>query len=111
MSPQSSRPSISRKLTRMNMVVSGVALLTACVAFIAYDVLTFRESAVQNLSTQAQIVGLNSVSALLFNDADSAEKTLGALRAAPAITSGLVSQPMRHAISANAAAGSASMSS
>ena len=90
MSVLAARPSISRKLTRMNLVVSGVALLTACLAFVVYDVFTFRDSAIRDLSTQAQIVGLNSVSALLFNDTDSAGKTLAALKAAPEIISARV---------------------
>lgn len=79
--------SISRKLTWMNMFVSGAALLLACTAFIAYDMLTFRASMVRNLSTQAQIISSNSVSALLFNDPQSAENTLSALKAAHNILS------------------------
>ncbi|HZC80106.1 MAG TPA: CHASE sensor domain-containing protein, partial [Nitrospiraceae bacterium] len=79
--------SISKKLTWMNMSVSGAALLLACAAFIAYDKLTFRETMVRNLSTQAQIIGSNSVSALLFNDPHSAESTLSALKAAHNILS------------------------
>jgi signal transduction histidine kinase/CheY-like chemotaxis protein len=79
--------SISRKLTWMNMLVSGAALLLACAAFIAYDMLTFRAAMVRNLSTEAQIIGTNSVSALLFNDQQSAENTLSALKAAHNILS------------------------
>jgi signal transduction histidine kinase/DNA-binding response OmpR family regulator len=79
--------SISRKLTWMNMLVSGAALLLACAAFIAYDMLIFRATMVRNLSTQAQIIGSNSVSALLFNDQQSAENTLSALKAAHNILS------------------------
>jgi signal transduction histidine kinase/DNA-binding response OmpR family regulator len=79
--------SISRRLTWMNMLVSGAALLLACAAFIAYDMLTFRAAMVRNLSTEAQIIGSNSVSALLFNDAQSAENTLSALKAAHNILS------------------------
>ena len=75
------QPSIARTLTWMNILVSGVALLTACVAFISYDVVTFREGTLRNLSIRAQIIGSNCVSALLFNDRDSAEKTLAALKA------------------------------
>lgn len=69
------------------MLVSGAALLTACAAFIAYDLVTFRDALVYNLSMQAQIIGSNSVSALLFNDPHSAESTLSALKAAPNILS------------------------
>jgi signal transduction histidine kinase len=79
--------SISKKLTWMNMLVSGAALLLACTAFIAYDVVTFRQGTINNLSIQAQIAGFNSVSALLFDDSASAENTLSALRASPNIIS------------------------
>ncbi len=85
--------SISRKLTWMNMLVSGAALLLACTAFIAFDVITFRQAMLRNLSTQAQIIGSNSVSALLFNDPQSAENTLLALKAAPNILSAQVYLP------------------
>src|SRR5260221_691241 len=75
--------SITKKLTRMNMLVSGAALLIACVAFVAYDLVTFRQAMVYNLSIQAQMAGSNSVSPLLFNDPQAAENTLSALKAAP----------------------------
>jgi signal transduction histidine kinase/DNA-binding response OmpR family regulator len=73
--------SISKKLTWMNMLVSAVALLLACSGFCAYDLYSFRSALVGNVSTQAQIIGDNTVSALLFNDAHSAENTLSALAA------------------------------
>jgi signal transduction histidine kinase/DNA-binding response OmpR family regulator len=82
--------SVSRILTWINMLVCSAALLLACAAFLAYDRVTFRESKIFGLSTQAQIIGSNSVSALLFNDTQSAEKTLSALKAAPNILSGAV---------------------
>jgi len=85
--------SISRKLTWMNMLVSSAALLLACTAFIAYDMVTFRETKVLNLSTQAQIIGSNTVSALLFGDPQSAENTLSALKAAPNILSAGIYTP------------------
>src|SRR5713101_8044311 len=85
--------SISRKLTWMNMLVSGAALLLACAAFIAYDMVTFKETMVRNLSTQAQIIGSNTVSALLFNDVQSAENTLSALKAAHNIMSAGIYTP------------------
>jgi signal transduction histidine kinase/CheY-like chemotaxis protein len=90
---ESQGQSISRKLTWMNMLVSGAALLLACAAFIGYDTVTFREMMVRNLSTQAQIIGSNSASALLFNDPQSAENTLSALKAAPDILSAVIYTP------------------
>jgi signal transduction histidine kinase len=82
-----SRSSISRKLTGLNMLVTGAALLLACLGFLAYDLFTFRNNLVASLSAQAQIIGFNSVSALVFNDPQSAEKTLAALENLPNIRS------------------------
>ncbi len=76
---------ISRKLTVMNVLVSAVALIAACAAFLAYDQYTFRQSLVRNLSAEAQIVGSNSISALIFNDPTSAQETLSAFRSLPHI--------------------------
>jgi signal transduction histidine kinase/DNA-binding response OmpR family regulator len=71
--------SISKKLTWMNMLVSTAALLLACGGFCAYDLYSFRDALVRNVSIQAQIIGDNTTSALLFDDPHSAEKTLSAL--------------------------------
>jgi signal transduction histidine kinase len=79
--------SISKKMTWTNMLVSAAALLLACAAFIGYDLFSFRQATVYNLSIQAQIAGTNAVSALLFDDQNSAEKTLSALQASPNIIS------------------------
>lgn len=77
--------SLSTKLTLMSVLVSGVALLLACTGFFIYDQVTFRQSLVHTLSAQAQIIGSNSVSAVLFNDAQSATNTLAALKNSPNI--------------------------
>jgi signal transduction histidine kinase len=77
----------------MNLLVSGAALLTACAAFVAYDLATFRESLVRNLSVEAEIIGANSVAALEFDDAGSAGKTLSALSASPNIVSAGIYEP------------------
>src|SRR5258708_38608226 len=79
--------SITKKLTRMNMLVSGAALFVACAAFVAYDLVSFRQAMVYNLSIQAQMAGSNSVSPLLFNDPQAGENTLSALKAAPNVIS------------------------
>jgi signal transduction histidine kinase len=76
---------LSRRLSWMNLFVSGSALLLASVAFLAYDQFTFRQTLVRNLSAQAQIIGSNSVTALKFNDPQAAENTLSALRSFPEI--------------------------
>jgi signal transduction histidine kinase len=53
----------------------------------AFDIVTFRSAMVQRLSTEAEIIGLNCASALLFDDPGSAEQTLAALQALPQIES------------------------
>ena len=74
----------------MNMLVSGAALLLAGAAFFAYDQVTFRQGLVHSLSAQAQIVASNSVSALVFNDPQSAANTLFALNSSPSIESAAI---------------------
>ena len=90
---QAKNHSISRRLTLMNMLVSGAALIMACTAFVAYDMVTFQKTMVRNVSTQAQIIGSNAVSALVFNDSQSAENTLSALKASPDILSAVIYTP------------------
>lgn len=75
--------SISGKLTRMTIVVSAIALLLAYVAFLAFDLYTLRKDLIGSLSTEAAIVGENSVTALVFDDQQAAESTLAALRQSP----------------------------
>lgn len=75
------RDSLSRKLTAMNMLVSGLALVLASIAFFAYDLFTFRANLVTNTATQAKMIAANAVSPLIFDDAQAAQITLSALRA------------------------------
>lgn len=90
------RSAISKKLTWMNVLVSAAALFSACIAFFAYDQYTFREDLIRNLSAQAEIIGSNSVSALTFNDPQSAANTLAALRTVPDIVSAGIVTPDGH---------------
>src|SRR5258708_8821193 len=83
--PSNRARSISTKLTMMNVLVSGTALFLATVSFFVYDQVSFRQNLVHTLSAQAQIVGSNSVSGLLFNDCQSATETLMALNSSPTI--------------------------
>ena len=43
-----SQPTISRKLTAMNMLVSGIALLIAGAAFAGHDLATFRQNVLRD---------------------------------------------------------------
>ncbi len=77
--------SFARRLTLMNMAVSATAVVLACVFFVVYDVDQYRRNMLSYASSQAELVGSNSVSALLFNDQAAARKTLAALSSAPNI--------------------------
>jgi signal transduction histidine kinase len=79
--------SIPKQLTWMNMLVSSTALLLAGAGLFAYDLYSFRMGAVRDLAIQAQIIGSNSISALMFDDPRSAEATLSALQASPHVIS------------------------
>ena len=79
--------SIRKKLTWMNLLVSGLTLLIASSAFVAYELATLKLTMVRDLSIQAQIAGANCASAVEFDDPESARNTLSALDAAPNITS------------------------
>jgi signal transduction histidine kinase len=79
--------SISAKLTLMNILVSLFALLLACAGFFIYDQISFRQHLIHTLSAQAQIIGSNSVSAILFDDPTAAANTLSALANSPNVAS------------------------
>jgi two-component system sensor histidine kinase/response regulator len=79
------RASIQQKQTLIIMVISGLALLLACAAFVTYDRITFRRAMVSNLSTLADVMGKNCVAALDFDDTKAAGETLNALKAEPQI--------------------------
>jgi signal transduction histidine kinase len=79
------RRTITGRLTRLNLQVTGTALLFAYVAFLAYDLYTLREDLISSLTTEAGIVGANCVTALVFDDKQAAENTLSALDRSPHI--------------------------
>jgi signal transduction histidine kinase/CheY-like chemotaxis protein len=94
--------SIKRKLTAIVVVTSGVAVVLASAAFLAYDYNTFRERMVTDLETTAAGIGLLAYPALDAETADGAAGgvgtqarealalIMGSLRAYPSIDHGVV---------------------
>ncbi|HEY1253304.1 MAG TPA: CHASE sensor domain-containing protein, partial [Terracidiphilus sp.] len=80
-----SAQSISGRLTALVVFVSGIALLLAYVSYLAYDYYSLRNNLIESIDSQANLIGINSETALLFDDQQAAETTLSALRGAPAI--------------------------
>jgi len=76
---------IRRKLMLLTMIISGVVVLLTCVAFVVYEVYTFRESIVQKISTLSGVIADNSTAALAFDSPDDAKEILSALKAEPHI--------------------------
>ncbi|MEY2407471.1 MAG: hypothetical protein QOF48_141 [Verrucomicrobiota bacterium] len=81
---------IHRKLTVITMLTSGVALLVACVAFVAYEQVTFRFSMAADLSVLTDLYDDNVASGLIFDELKSIEQTLLSLNAKPHILAAAV---------------------
>ena len=72
---------IRRKVMIVILLTSGVVLLLTCAAFIAYELLTFRQTMVRNVSTLGEVITANSTAALAFDNQDDATEVLAALQA------------------------------
>lgn len=73
--------SIKSRLTRANMLTSALSLLLACLAFVAYDYYSQRQTITKEMSLVAQILGENSTAAISFDDTRTAAEILSALKA------------------------------
>jgi signal transduction histidine kinase/CheY-like chemotaxis protein len=78
--PNSTTP-IRQKLMTMILGTSGVVLLVTCAGFLSYEFLTFRQTAIRQLSTLGEIVAANSTAALAFDNQDDATEILAAVKA------------------------------
>ena len=76
---------LRHKLISIIVATSGISLLVASAAFVAYDKSTFREKMVRDVSVEADIIAMNSTAALTFEDFDSARTTLSALNKEPSV--------------------------
>jgi signal transduction histidine kinase/ActR/RegA family two-component response regulator/HAMP domain-containing protein len=76
---------IRRRLMSMVLMTSGVVLLMSTGASLAYEFLTYRQSAIRSLATLGNVIADNSTAALAFANADDARGILAALKAEPHI--------------------------
>ncbi|MFN3323248.1 MAG: response regulator [Bryobacteraceae bacterium] len=74
---------IRRKLRIIVMLTAGVSLLAASLFFIAYELIGLKDSISGELARSAQMIGMNSTAALVFQDEASAHQTLSAFRSHP----------------------------
>ena len=85
--------SIRRKLTFVMLGTAVVALLVTASAMIVYEARTYHQTWVDDLVTQADILGRTSAPALTFNDAKTARENLAALRLRPLVTAAAIYTP------------------
>jgi signal transduction histidine kinase/CheY-like chemotaxis protein len=85
--------SIKHKLTLIIMTTSILALVVSCVSFILYYQRAERNEMADELVSLADIIASNSTAAITFNDQDSANEILAALKARPNIASSCIFTP------------------
>jgi PAS domain S-box-containing protein len=76
---------IRRKLMRIMLLTSGLVLLLTCAAFLSYELLTFRQTAVRELTTVGKLIAANSTASLAFQNPDDAQEVMAALKTEPHI--------------------------
>lgn len=72
--------SIKRKLATIITFTTAIALLIAILAFLIHDIFTKRAELENDLDTQANIIGDNITATLLFDDHDTGNEILSALK-------------------------------
>ena len=82
--------SIRRKLTFVMLGTAVVALLVTATAMIIYEARTYHQTWVDDLVTQAEIIGKTSAPALSFDDAKAARENLSVLRLRPLVTAAAI---------------------
>jgi len=75
--------SITRKVMTIILVTCGIVLFLACGAFVVYEQITDRQSAVRQLTTLARAIAANSTAALAFQNQADATQVLSAVAADP----------------------------
>ena len=77
------RQSISRKILAVKLATTLAALLIAITAMVAYDLRLYRQNWINDLNTQAELLGQMTAPALSFDDAKVAGENLALLRPPP----------------------------
>jgi CheY-like chemotaxis protein len=81
---------LKRKLILITMLTNIVALLVASAFFAAIQVKSLRDAKVRETAVLAQVVGINTIAALLKDDKIAAEKILTALSAQSHVTAAVL---------------------
>jgi signal transduction histidine kinase len=76
---------IQKKLLRIILLINGIVLLVACIAFFVYEYYIFRKGTIEKLTTIALITAANSTAALAFDNTEDAAEILQTLKTEPHI--------------------------
>jgi len=82
--------SVRFKLILTALATTFFALVVTSVCMLIYDLNSFQQGWVDDLTTQAELVATTSVPALTFNDPRTARQNLGLLRVRPQIQAGAI---------------------
>lgn len=85
--------SIKGKLTLVMVLTSALALVLVCLSVVAFEYSRSKKNIVRDLTTEAEIIGVNSAAALMFSDGRAAQETLRVLRGRPVIVSAQLFKP------------------
>jgi PAS domain S-box-containing protein len=77
---------LERRLLWLSLGVLLLGVVLNSALLLIYEQATYRDRIVQDLQSQARILGLNSAAALAFNDPRAARENLGTLNASPSIS-------------------------
>lgn len=90
---QAIKRSISRKIMLLVLATTLTALLVSAIVSLLYDMRTYQKSLVNDLVTQADLLGRVSAPALEFADPKAAQENLAALRVRPMVTQAALYAP------------------
>ena len=81
---------IQQKIKVVILTVSAISILLTCAGFFIYDIGTFPERLINDLTSKAEIIGANCTAALVFDSKKDAEEVLNSLRSVPTIRSAAI---------------------
>lgn len=73
---------------RLSLLSTGLALLIAFILLMVHQYVVDRSLMLEELRTEAAMIGANSTAALVFNDPKAAQETINTVRLTPRITGG-----------------------
>lgn len=84
---------IKTKLMLVMLLTSATVLMLVCLTALAYEYRRYHQNIERDLTTEAEIIGVNTAAALVFNDVNAAQETLAVLHARREIVAAQLFKP------------------